>query len=267
MSKEEAAPRQKKGFMSRLRSKRSSKKASTKVATKTVDDKRQDTRTPPPTVEVPQKRESVTREGVPVVSAQNPDDFVPSDVRQTVPGRPVQKSMNKTYRATHKPERIVLAAPPSAREAAFSGPPRYDWIDIETAAAVKVQAAYRRNKVMWELEKEGVSTQAMRNRARRREARQRLAASEDAPDLLRCCGVGLLFGDATEEDEAAARAREKELYLEKKRAKAEREEKLRRTYRKKAESSDEIMECLEVEEDFGQEAMESVKDPLGEEEA
>jgi hypothetical protein len=42
----------------------------------------------------------------------------------------------------------------------------------QTAAAVKVQAAYRRNKVMDELEGQGVSTAAMRNRARRRQARR-----------------------------------------------------------------------------------------------
>jgi hypothetical protein len=32
---------------------------------------------------------------------------------------------------------------PSAREAAFAGPPRYDWVDVETTAAVKIQSVAR----------------------------------------------------------------------------------------------------------------------------
>jgi len=85
---------------------------------------------------------------------------------------------------------------------------------------------------MSDLEMEGKSTAAMRNRSRRRNARRGLQSSEDAPGALACCGIGLLFGDATEEDDDARRALEKEKYLEKKRAKAEREEELRQTYHK-----------------------------------
>ena len=61
----------------------------------------------------------------------------------------------------------------------------------ETAAAVKVQAAYRRNKVMDDLEAQGVSTTASRNRSRRRRARKDLQVSDDTPSLFRCCGLGL----------------------------------------------------------------------------
>ena len=59
-------------------------------------------------------------------------------------------------------------------------------------------------------------------------------------------------GDGTEEDDAAAKAREKEKYEEKKRLKAEKEEKLRQ-YRSRKKPSGHMVEALEVvegEEDF-----------------
>lgn len=63
---------------------------------------------------------SITKDGVPVISTRNPDK--PSEVHSKSP------NAAKTRRRAH--ERVVLDAPPAAREAAFSGPPRYDWIDI-----------------------------------------------------------------------------------------------------------------------------------------
>lgn len=108
----------------------------------------------------------------------------------------------------------------------------------ETAAAIKVQSVYRRNKTMAELEKQGITTAAIRNRTRRRQARKdargKAAGSADIPNLFACCGVGLAFGDATEEDYEATRQFQREKYLERKKEKEQQEADLRRQYRKQA---------------------------------
>ena len=118
----------------------------------------------------------------------------------------------------------------------------------ETAAAVKVQAAYRRNKVMDSLEAQGMSTAASRNRARRRKARRNMQTSDDTPCLFNCCGLGLAFGDGTEEEADAERVRQNEIYEEKKRQRLEKEAKLRQ-YRSHKRPSGHMMEALEVVED------------------
>eukprot|EP00527_Entomoneis_sp_CCMP2396_P004245 CAMPEP_0198137460 /NCGR_PEP_ID=MMETSP1443-20131203/934_1 /TAXON_ID=186043 /ORGANISM="Entomoneis sp., Strain CCMP2396" /LENGTH=219 /DNA_ID=CAMNT_0043798881 /DNA_START=42 /DNA_END=701 /DNA_ORIENTATION=+ len=120
---------------------------------------------------------------------------------------------------------VFLSAPPAAREAAFGGPPRYDWIDIETHAAIKVQAAYRRNKVMNDLERQGVSTGAIRNRARRRHA-------EDANSFLNCCGTHLSFADFSSHDSEAHREYQRLVYEEQKKARYQYEEDLRNGFSK-----------------------------------
>lgn len=88
---------------------------------------------------------------------------------------------------------------------------------------------------MRELEEQGVSTAAMRNRARRRKARgigsRDVKGTDDIPSLFKCCGVGLAFGDATEDYEAY-RQHEKELYEERKKAREAHEAQLRAQYRK-----------------------------------
>lgn len=107
----------------------------------------------------------------------------------------------------------------------------------ETAAAIKVQAAFRRNKAMAELERQGLSTAAIRNRSRRRKAWSnggRFGSTDDVPSLFRCCGIGLAFGDATEEDYEEMRQHDKALYEERKKAREEREQQLRSHYRRKA---------------------------------
>jgi hypothetical protein len=84
-------------------------------------------------------KKSVTKEGIPVVTGDNPDDFAPSDVRKTIPGQPaVSKSKAQKSRKARSPRpgSVVLDKPPTAREAAFSGPPRYDWIDVEVSLFV-----------------------------------------------------------------------------------------------------------------------------------
>ena len=88
----------------------------------------------------------------------------------------------------------VLNAPPPAREAAFGGPPRYDWIDVETAAAIKVQSKFRQLKVQRELERQGITTSAHRNRARaKKNKKSNQAASEDVPFFVSMCGIGSLL--------------------------------------------------------------------------
>ena len=89
---------------------------------------------------------------------------------------------------------------PSAKQSAYTGPPRYDWIDVETAAAIKVQSVFRRHKVLRQLEAEGKSTAAMRNKIRSRNATNKSLNSEDVPNIFRFCGIGFLFSDATGED-------------------------------------------------------------------
>jgi len=88
-----------------------------------------------------------------------------------------------------------------------------------------------------ELEKQGITTAAVRNRRRRRNARGKggdpNAANEDIPSLFRCCGVGLAFGDGNDEDLEDIRRRERDLYEERKKAREQREAQLRSHYRRK----------------------------------
>jgi len=140
---------------------------------------------------------------------------------------------------------VFLSGPPAARDAAFGGPPRYDWIDIETRAAIKVQAAYRRNKVMNDLERHGVSTGAIRNRARRRHADQ-------SSSFLNCCGTNFSFADFSSQDREAHREYQKLVYEEQKKARWQYEEELRTGYsklhqmrRSKKNQLDEAFEVVE----------------------
>ena len=123
----------------------------------------------------------------------------------------------------------------------------------ETAAAVKVQSAFRRNQAMADVEARGGSTAAIRNRyrAKARSANNRNGNgegfhSEDAPDMMACCGMGFMFGDATEDQnqEKLAEERRKE-YQEAKRRQEEEEAKKRR-YRFRKKSSDHYDEEYEV---------------------
>jgi len=146
------------------------------------------------------------------------------------------------------PKSILLNAPPAAKDSAFGGPPRYDWIDIETAAAVKVQSIARRNMVMDDLEDQGKSTAAIRNRNRRggmHDDESNYVNTEDTPSIFQMCGVGLMFGDAAEEDEKARKEREKARYEEKKRLQAVQEEKLR-AYKPRNKGTVNMNEALEV---------------------
>jgi hypothetical protein len=83
---------------------------------------------------------------------------------------------------------------------------------------------------MTDLERQGLSTAAIRNRARRRMTRHEISGSEDIPSLFSCCGVGLAFGDATEEDNETRREYQRAQYEQKKQLRAEKEEKLRQHF-------------------------------------
>ena len=124
--------------------------------------------------------------------------------------------------------KVTVDEPPAASEAAFVGPPRYDWIDIETAAAVKVQAAWRRYNTVKDLQRQDLYTVGMRNRGRAHRGAlwydheyntdgtgcldagdikcgydcgldkygfgtRRGMQNDDVPDFMACCGVGNLL--------------------------------------------------------------------------
>lgn len=95
---------------------------------------------------------------------------------------------------------------------------------------------FRRNKVMKQLEQEGRTTSAIRNRSRRRKARMkgatRRSGGADVPNIFSCCGVGLAFGDATEEFYSVTRQYEHEQYEEQKHEREMKEAQLRETYGK-----------------------------------
>jgi len=134
---------------------------------------------------------------------------------------------------------------PSAKSSAFGGAPRYDWMDIETAAAVKIQSIYRRNKVLKYLEENNLSTPGMRNRRRKRMAKMGKAQSEDVPFPFNLCGIGLLFGDGTLEDEQYTSSLEK-----KKKEELEKEDANKRKFRMRKKAGQHLEEGIEVVESF-----------------
>lgn len=126
-------------------------------------------------------------------------------------------------------------APPPARTSAFSGPPRFDWIDIEYAAATKIQAIQRRNRVMENLESMGLTTSAIRNAKRRRKftSKKHKAKSyeEDSSTVFNCCAMGLAFGDDSDlYDDIAYKQHQKQAYEEKVKQRDEYEDQIRTKY-------------------------------------
>ena len=81
-------------------------------------------RQPSPSTGSQPKPGIVTREGVPIISGADgaTHSFKPSDVRQN------RRFLRKGKRFEKKS--ITLEKAPAACDSAFSGPPRYDWIDI-----------------------------------------------------------------------------------------------------------------------------------------
>lgn len=81
------------------------------------------------------------------------------------------------------------------------------------------------------MNKQGVTTSAIRNRKRRRKAsRGTPIASADVPSFLSCCAVGLAFGEATEEDDEAYREFQKKQYEERVKQQQMHEEAIRKQY-------------------------------------
>lgn len=107
---------------------------------------------------------------------------------------------------------------------------------------------------MEELENQGITTAAIRNRSRRRQARMEArgaTGSADIPSFFACCGVGLAFGDATEEDYEATRQYQRDQYYQKKTEKENEEAQLREKFKhleaqKKAARPSFVKETYEV---------------------
>lgn len=112
----ESVPSRPKGLMGRLRRNKISERSSVKKAIAAS----------PISTGPVSGQSSVTREGVPVLTSKNVDQFNPSDVHQTEPA-PKGGVFRRKNRSRQE---VILEKPPAAREAAFAGPPRYDWIDI-----------------------------------------------------------------------------------------------------------------------------------------
>lgn len=178
-----------------------------------------------------------SRDGVPIITSSGADDFSPSLVQGNTMAQGAQKKEKRTKTR------------PSAKSSAFGGAPRYDWMDIETAAAIKVQSVYRRNKVLKYLEENDMSTPGMRNRRRRRMAKMGKVKSEDVPFPFNMCGVGFLFGDGTLEDEGYTNSLEKKK-KEKKKEDMEMEDAKKRKFRMRKKGSQHLEEGIEVVESF-----------------
>lgn len=168
-----------------------------------------------------------------VISSSNSSGFRPSDV--------YDPSLHGKGGIGYKAQRDEYV--PTAKEAAFSGPPRYDWVDVESAAAIKIQSIFRRNQVLSELEKEGKSTAAMRNKIRARQAKGKKFIGEDVPFFAKFCGVGLLFSDVTGEDTAALNDGLNKVEIK------EKEERIRRRFKMKKKSAQTMEEAIEVVDD------------------
>lgn len=125
----ETKTRKKKGLFSRFRKNKDKKGTTEKVEEPTPPPSPQPSQEDNPRTSKNKSKKSVTKEGIPVITADNPDDFLASDVQKTDPGQPAVTKSKKKKRGP-RPGSVVLDKAPTAREAAFSGPPRYDWIDI-----------------------------------------------------------------------------------------------------------------------------------------
>lgn len=82
--------------------------------------------------------------------------------------------------------------------------------------------------VVKDLERQGISTAAIRNRRRRRAAQSR----SQSIDLWNCCGVGLAWGEE-DEDQEAWRERDRRQYQERKEEREAKEAALREQFIKK----------------------------------
>lgn len=124
----------------------------------------------------------------------------------------------------------------------------------ETTAAIKIQAVYRRIQTLNYIDANGLSTPGMRNRRAQRKARYQTrmakhASSADVPFPFNMCGVGLLFGDGTFEDEQIVDTIEKKK-KSKKKFQSVREDEEKRKFRMRKKESQHMEEGIEVVESF-----------------
>jgi len=176
-----------------------------------------------------------SRDGLPVISSGSGDHFRPSDVAGVVQSVSGYKK--------NRPGTV-----PTVHESAFSGPPRYDWIDVESAAAIKVQSIFRRNKALQKLEDEGKITASMRNKIRSRQSRKTNMTSEDVPAVFRFCGLGFLFSDAVGGDSEVLNEKKKSKSEEKRQLQLANEAK-KRKFRMRKKPMMNIEEAVEVVDD------------------
>jgi len=200
---------------------------------------------------VPTAKEA--REGPPKATRYYADSKERTSSKNSQPDGATRPTRNSSKKGKGSSEAPRAAPPPSAREAAFAGPPRFDWIDVETNAATKIQSIVRRKQVMDTLEAKGKSTAAIRNRRRRRKAAKRktnqgykVVSLNDPSSYLRCCAMGMAFGDE-DEDDAAYRQLQKKQYEERKKQQALHEAALRKRYMKEhGGGNTKVIEAVEV---------------------
>lgn len=148
---------------------------------------------------------------------------------------------------TSRSIKLFKKAPP-ANQSAYSGPPRFDWVDIETSAAIKLQSAYRRRMVMAMMEEEGGTTSAVRNSARRRRAAKEAQSNpaQDFVNIFNCCGADFGLGGGNKESYYdMTREMETARYEDKVREKQDRELAVRKSYQKRG-VRESLIENVEV---------------------
>lgn len=114
---------------------------------------------------------------------------------------------------------------------------------------MRVQSAYRRNKVMNDLERQGITTSAIRNRNRRREYTKQ-HKQDQLSKLFTCCGAEFMLDGFTQDDYEVQEELNKTAYEEKKKAMLDHEEQLRNNFgkiaRKKKRNHGKVAESFEV---------------------
>jgi len=211
------------------------------------------------------KRSSSQRErGGPPPTRQGMQMFQASQLQSKITESSNESGMHgptTTFSSTHQRSRrqqeelnnSICSLPPEAKVAAFEGPARFDWIDVEYSAVTKIQSIFRRHLI---LEDEGLSTSYIRNRKRQRKAtpmgfHSSNVVDEATPDLgFGCCSI-LAFGGDHESDEggdtAAYRDFQRKRYEEKAREKAKHEELLRQSYLKREGLRDSVQKLALAE--------------------
>jgi len=148
-----------------------------------------------------------------------------------------ENSVSNLSNRSKKSNYYVLREAPSVEVAAYRGPPRFDWIDIETAAAIRVQAAYRRFKSNKELDRQGLTTAGMRKR------RNNKRSNNDS--YWNFLFNPSIFSLSTTNEKSS----QENTYYTKRKEREEREADLRKFHMKK-KSSDVLIEEIEIVEDF-----------------